>query len=252
MITPPSRSVLKEAWFWSVVFFLISLGFPIVFPNADSVPLMYFGWTLWGLTLALLLLAFWLQPVGKRWAKIVLSFVAVFVFLLAAHRNIVQRLRPSFVFMAPGVVLNGDTWDFITNHRGPKSSFNVQILFMDEDRKNYLTRTKTSLTPDDINSEQALWALPEVNPLGRGNIFAQQLIWKPFNLSFSHFTAEITWRDGSVHEELQIARVQDKWQYAMRVNDRESGKRLIWCRDKDFPSNETLPPCFPDVVKESN
>jgi hypothetical protein len=225
---------------------------PIVFPKAESDHLVYFGWTLWGLTLALFLLGFWLQIVWKRWVKGALAFVAVFVFFWVAHRNIVQRLRPSFVFMVPGVVLNGDTWDFITNHRGPKSSSNVQILFIDEDRKYYLTRNKTSLTPDDINSEQALWALPEVNPMGRGNIFAQQLVWKPFNLSLSHFTAEITWRDGSVHEELQIARVQGKWQYAMQVNDRESGKRLIWCSDKEFPSNETLPPCFPDVIKESN
>ena len=109
VVTHPSHSMLKEAWVWSVFFFLISLGFPIVFPNADSAPLVYFGWTLWGLTLALFLLGFWLQVVGKRWAKGALAFVAAFAFLWAAHRNIVQRLRPSFVFVAPGAVLNGDS-----------------------------------------------------------------------------------------------------------------------------------------------
>jgi hypothetical protein len=124
----------------------------------------------------------------------------------------------------------------------------VQVLFIDEDRKDY-ARTQTSFTPADVNSYQTLWSLPEVNPMGRGSIFAQQMFWKPFNLPHSRFTAEITWRDGGVHEELQIAKVNEKWQYAMQVSDRESKKELIRCRDKDFPSTEALPPCFPDLTQ---
>jgi len=87
--------------------------------------------------------------------------------------------------------------------------------------------------------------------MNRGSIFVAPLLWKPFNLSFSRFTAEITWREGSVHEEIQIARVADKWQYSIRVTDRENGRRLIQCHDKDFPSSEPMPPCFPNVIQPS-
>lgn len=248
---PRTHRLLKKPWFWSVLSFFVALGFPIVVPNAESIFAVYFGWLLWSLPVVLFLAGLWQESRFPQWINSVLVLACAATFLWAAHRNIVDRLRPSFVFIAPGVVLNGDTWDFLANHRGPKTSYNTQILFIDEDRKDYLTRTQTSLTPADINSCQVLWALPEVNPMGRGNIFAQQFLWKPFNLSFSHFTAEITWRDGSVHEEIQIARVKDKWQYALRVSDRESGKRLIWCRDSEFPSSDAMPPCFPQVTEPS-
>jgi hypothetical protein len=210
---------------------------------------VYCGWFLWGLTVALFLVGVWQQLKSPRWAKLLLVLASASVFLWAAHRSIIERLKPSFVYISPGVIFNGDTWDFIANHRGSRTSFSVQMLFIDEDRKDYLSRTQTSFTPADVTSYQTLWSLPEVNPMGRGNIFAQQLLWKPFNLPRSRFTVEITWRDGGVHEELQIARVNEKWQYAMQVSDRESKKRLLWCRDKEFPSSEVLPPCFPDITQ---
>jgi hypothetical protein len=87
--------------------------------------------------------------------------------------------------------------------------------------------------------------------MGRGAIFTQQLLWKPFNLMFSHFTAIITWREGSVQEEIQIAKVKERWQYAISVTDRENGAKLISCHDRDFPSSEPLAACFPGVVQPS-
>ena len=243
-----THHLLKQSWFWTAVLFFIALGFPIVVPNADSPTVVYVGWFLWGLPVTLFLVGLWQQVKTPRWAKILLMLMGACIFLWIAHRNISQRLRPSFVYISPGVLLNGDTWDFIANHRGSKSSFNVQVLFVDDDRKDY-ARTQTSFTPADINSYQTLWSLPEVNPMGRGSIFAQQMFWKPFNLPHSRFTAEITWRDAGVHEELQIARVNEKWQYAMQVSERESKKKLLWCRDKEFPSSEVLPPCFPEVTE---
>jgi hypothetical protein len=247
--TTATHPLLKQSWFWTAVLFPISIGFSIVVPNADSPAVVYCGWFLWGLTVALFLVGVWQQLKSPRWAKLLLVLASASVFLWAAHRSIIERLKPSFVYISPGVIFNGDTWDFIANHRGSRTSFSVQMLFIDEDRKDYLSRTQTSFTPADVTSYQTLWSLPEVNPMGRGNIFAQQLLWKPFNLPRSRFTVEITWRDGGVHEELQIARVNEKWQYAMQVSDRESKKRLLWCRDKEFPSSEVLPPCFPDITQ---
>lgn len=237
---------------WTAVTVFLALGFRLVVPNPESTLAIYLGWLLWLPPAILLAIIFWQHFSWPLWIKTPSVCLFAVVFLWAAYRNIVGRLEPSFVFVAPGVVVNGDSWDFITNHRGPKSSSNVQILFIDEDRRNYLTRTQTYLTPSDISSYQALWSLPEVNPGGRGSIFAQQFIWKPFNFQLSHLTAEITWRDGTVHEDIRIARVDNKWQYLMQVTDPESGKKLISCRDKDFPSSEVLVPCFPDVVKMSN
>jgi hypothetical protein len=244
-----NQQIVTRPWFWSIVSFFAALGFPLILPTTDSPIVVYSGWLLWSFPIGLFLIGLWQQLGIPRWTKTVLVLAVAALFSWAAHRNIIERLKPSFAFIVPGVVLNGDEWDFIANHRGSKSSSNVQVLFTDEDRKDYLTHSQTSLTPADINSYQVLWSLPEVNPMGRGSIFAQQLIWKPFNLEHSHFTAEITWRDGSIHEELQIARINEKWQYAMRISDRETGKNLVWCRDKDFPSSDAVPVCFPEMTQ---
>lgn len=243
-----THHLLKQSWFWTAVLFFIALGFSIFVPDGDSPTVVCLGWFLWGLPVTLFLLGLCQQLKTTLWAKTVLMLTGACIFLWLAHRNITQRPRPSFVYISPGVLLNGDTWDFNANHRGSQSSFHVQVLFVDEDRKDY-ARTQTSFTPADINSYQTVWSLPKVSAMGRGNILAQQMLWKPFNLPHSRFTAEITWRDGAVHEELQIARVNEKWQYAMQVSERGSKKKLLWCRDKEFPSSEVLPPCFPDVTQ---
>ena len=173
------------------------------------------------------------------------------VFLWFAQRNIAERLKPSFVFVVPGVWLNEDAWAFLINHRGPKTSYNTQILFVDQDRKNALKHRQTSLSPADIDTFQVLLSFPEVNPMGSGSIFAQQFQWKPLNSTRSRFNAEITWRDGAVHQELEIAKVQEKWTYRIKVIDRDSGKILFWCRDKDYPSAEPTSPCLPRVAQPS-
>jgi len=247
--TQSKRPLLKEAGFWTAILFLLSLGFPIVFPDTGSAPTVYLGWGFWGLTLVLFLVAIHQHSVMPLWVMVGCSLVALAAFLWIARRSISYRLRPSFVYMVPGVVLNGDTWDFIANHRGPKSSQAVQVLFIDNDRKDYLRSTQRELSVADLNSYQIIWNLPEVNPMGHGSIFAQQLLWKPFSLEHSHFSAEITWRDGSVHEEIEIAKIQDKWQYSMTVTDRDTSTTLLSCRDAGLASGEALAPCFPGFTQ---
>ncbi len=237
----------KTDWFGVVVPLLISFGLTIIIINNDAPGVLIVAWL--GVTVAI---AWSLVKLLKRfpwawWKKsIPIGFAMVIVFCVA-YWDIGQRLRPSFVFVIPGVLLNGDTWDFIVNHRGPKTGYNAQILFVDDDRLEYLRRTTKTLSPQDLNSYQLLLSLPEVNPKGRGTIFAKQFQWKPFSLANSHFTAEITWRDGAAHEEIHIVRVQDKWKYAISLNDRETGKSLVHCKDDGFPSLESLPACFPGI-----
>jgi hypothetical protein len=246
-----NRSSFKTEWFGAIFPLVLGLGVQYVIP-IESAFGAYFGWFCYAVALGLLLRLLWKQIAWLRFAKGLLVCVIAGVFLWVAQRNIVERLRPSFVFAAPGVWLNEDTWAFLMNHRGPKTSYNTQILFVDQDRKDALTHMQTSLSPADINIFQGLLSFSEVNPMGRGSIFAQQFLWKPFSPTHSHFNAEITWRDGAVHQELEIAKRQEKWTYRMKVIDRDSGKILLWCHDKDFPSNEPTPPCFPAAVQPSN
>jgi len=157
---------------------------------------------------------------------------------------------PSFVFVVPGVVLNGNSWDFIVNHRGPQPSFHVEILFVDDMKKEQTTRGKTSLTVDELSSYQIILRYPEIDPRGRGSIYATQFIWTPPVLDHERYAVDITWRERRVHQKLQIERVEGKWLWATQVTDGESGKLLVDCKDIGFPYG---PPkskaCFPEMLQ---
>jgi hypothetical protein len=191
----------------------------------------------------------------KLWKASRFSFLINFNIALActitlciiANWNISERLRPSYVFIHPGIWSLDGRWDLLVNHRGPKTSYGVQILFVDEDRLEVLRHSNQSLSLADVDSYQTMFSIPEVNPKGHGTIFAKQFFWRPFSPEKSHFTSEITWRDGRVHEDIRIVRVQGKWAYAMSVKDPETGTRLFDCKDANFPSLEALPSCFPSI-----
>jgi len=237
----------QTEWFGLVLGLLVTFALSIIIINNDSKTVVISAWLAMAVAVGLVLYKLWKAVSWAVWEKVVAVSVTMIVFGYFASTSIRDRLRPSYVFVAPGVWLNNDTWYLLVNHRGPKTSSNVQILFQDADRGEYLRRTQQSLSADDLNSEQFLVNFPEINPLGRGSIFAQHFLWKPFSPQHSHFSATVTWRDGGVNEEIEIVKIQGKWAYAMKVSDRETGKELIHCRDKDFPSNEVLPACFPDV-----
>jgi hypothetical protein len=242
----------KTDWFGIVVPLLISFGLAIVIVNNEARAVIIGAWFCIAIALSWIAHKLWQGlrwAVWKKYASVIL-LAAVFIFL--AHANIRERLRPSFVFVSPGVLLNNDTWYMIENHRGPKTSYNGQILFTDVDRLDFLRLSQQSFSDADTRSYTVLIPFSEVNPMGRGNIFAQHFLWKPFTLSHSHFTADITWRDGGVTEELEIANVQDKWVDSIKVRDRETGKELLRCHDEKFPSSEAAPPCFPDVTQPGN
>src|SRR6267154_2215889 len=234
-------------WFGIVFPLLISFALAVPIINNESPTVLIFAWLGVGVAFAWSLVKLLDRFSWALWKKTIPIGVAMAIVFCAAYWNITERLRPSFVFVTPGPLFNGDTWDFIVNHRGSKTNYNVQILFVDDDRLEYLQRTTQSVTSQDMNSFQLLLPLSEVNPKGRGTIFARQFQWKPFSLGNSHFTAEITWRDGAAHEEIRIARVQDNWKYAIFLSDKESGKSLFHCKDDGFPSAESLPVCFPGI-----
>jgi hypothetical protein len=246
-----NRSLHKADWLQPILFLVLGLGFQYVI-LVESTFGVYFGWGCSAIALGFFLYLMWKQISWPRSVKVPLACVITVVFLWSAYHIIKERLRPSFVFVTPVSMIPEDTWYFGINHRGPKTSYGTQILFVDQDRADFMKRTQTSLSPSDMNSFQVLLSFPEVNPMGHGNIYQLIFPWKPFSPTHSRFNADITWRDGTVHQELEIAKVQEKWTYRMKITDRHSEKILLWCKDSDFPSHEPIGPCFPDVVQLSN
>ena len=159
---------------------------------------------------------------------------------------------PPYVFVAPGVVLNGYTWLFIVNHRGRGSVFNVKIWFEDMDLRNAGVHDHN---PVLLERSAQMFEFPEV---GGNEMFATRFLWKPPTLEHNHFEMRITARDGlTLNESVLIERVEGNYQYAIALDDLGGSRSLLLCRDPGFPiqkfqpQSRTLPSCFPGVVKKT-
>ena len=113
--------------------------------------------------------------------KTIIAALLVLAFIIVDAAWIRYATRPSFVFLIPGVWLNGDTWDFIVNHRGREPLYNVEIVLVDEDRAASL-RAQGAITPADVATEQTVVRFPEIHPKGGGSTFVKQILWKSFSL----------------------------------------------------------------------
>lgn len=162
-------------------------------------------------------------------------------------------VRPSFSFVVPCVFVNGNSWDFCINHRGPKASHLVEILFVDLDRRReVLKNNPAGITQNNIDSYERLISLPEVDPKGLGHIFATQFLWTSAVPQHEHYSIDITSREERVHQDLQMELVDRKWVWATQITDADSGKKLLSCRDPGFPYGpETPVRCFPEVSEYS-
>jgi len=238
----------KINWFELTVPLLIGFGLTVLVANNDAQTVVIAAWAGIFLSAAWLAHKLWTHVSFASWKKSIAALVAASLLSWFAYSSIQERLRPSYVFLNPGPWLLDGRWDLVVNHRGSKTSYGVQILFVDEDRLDSLKRSQKVLSPADLDSYQAILTIPEVNPKGRGTVFAKQFIWRPFSPEKSHFTVEITWRDGRAHEDLRIARVQEKWAYAMSLSNPETGRHLFDCKDPNYPSQDALPACFPGIV----
>jgi hypothetical protein len=222
-----------------------------VFPTE---PNAYLGSALFFAAFGCLLAAFWDQFAWNKSTKIIACVIAVIVFSTGDVFWVRYLTRPTFVFVNPGVWLNGNSWDFVMNHRGPKTSFDVDVLFQDSDKVEALKQQSEQLSPSDIAGSEHQLHFDEINPKGRGSLFALQFIWQPFSPNLGHYSIEITTRDGHEHQELEIARVDGKWLYETRVKDAESGDVLLDCKDLGFPAEERQgrKPCFPSISQYGN
>jgi hypothetical protein len=191
----PNRSLFSHEWFGVIVPLFLGLGAQFVIPFESTFG-VWFGWICFAVALGFSVHLLWKHIAWPRTVKALLACIIAAAFLWLAHRTIEERLQPSFIFVTPAFWIPGDTWDFLINHRGPKTSYSPQILFVDKDRQDYMRHTQPSLSIADINAIQILLSFPDVNPRGHGSIFAHQFRWKLFAPAHAHFDVDITWRDG--------------------------------------------------------
>src|SRR5262249_47569426 len=124
-VHPAAKAALPEPktdWFGIVAPFFASLFFGVVLANNDSTTVTLVSW------LGMLIACAWTG--FKLWKASGLAFLlkfnialaATMVFALVANWNITERVQASYVFINPGLWFLDGRWDFIVNHRGPKTS----------------------------------------------------------------------------------------------------------------------------------
>ena len=205
------------------------------------------------ITLLLLLVAacllthvFFRAPLTIGWNKSWKVVMTLFVWVVAFWVCWLKKPQLSYVYVAPAVWLPDGRWVFIINHRGPEAVSRTEILFQDQDKLENIKATQAGV--ENVESYEKLLKFPEIDPEGRGSIYTPQFAWKPFSQERSHFTAAITSSTMNYDEDIYIARVADKWYFAMSLKERNS-KQIFECSDVGFPHSDSTfiagKPCFP-------
>ncbi len=223
-----------------------SWGFFVLAPN----PRVFFGSMLLVFGFISCAFAFWEYFEWSAKLKVPILAIATVASAIFGTRWVRDITRPSFTFVVPVIVVDGNSWDFVINHRGSKSSESVQMMFVDLDKRNVvLGEKKPLLTPQDMDSYERILTFLEVNPMGRDHLYAMQFIWTPLDFAHEHYEIEVTAKDRSVHQDLQIENVNGKWEWATQIKDTETGDQLLNCKDAEFPYGSKAPiRCFPEVT----
>ncbi len=108
---------------------LISSALAVPIINNESPTVLVFAWLGVAVALAWLMVKVLERCSRALWKKGISIGIPIAIVFCGAYWNIGERLRPSFVFLTPGPLFNGDTWDFIVSHRGSKTSYNVSDSF---------------------------------------------------------------------------------------------------------------------------
>ena len=159
----------------------------------------------------------------------------------------------SFVLVAPGPLMNGNTWDFIVSHKGKQLVDSIDLMFEDIDKLDYLQHTTPQGVAVSPNEYSMLIHIDRMYPKGRGSLFAKQFFWKPFSLEHGHYTIDISASTGRFHQELYIEKVAGKWKYGSNVADRDKHEIIFACRDAGFPASIgqniiATSKCWPDMI----
>jgi hypothetical protein len=161
------------------------------------------------------------------------------------------KKRRSFIFITPPLEVVKDSWDFIVALKGNEKIESIEILFVDMDMLEHLKTIKDSIDPKEYS---VLRRYEQMFPMGRGQLFANQFIWKPYSFEHGHFRADISTSTGRFHQELYIERFQGKWVYASKITDIDTHGLLFECRDALLPQSvapeiTATKKCWPDMVQ---
>jgi hypothetical protein len=183
--------------------------------------------------------------------------VSVFGLLsyLSFHIAFKSRIRivptPSFVYIAPGVWSPAprNLWLMLIRHYGPEPVNNIEIVFVDKDRQNAISK-KESATEQEIRGEQVTLHFPEIDPTE--GFWAKTFPWAPLDPDHEHFEIVEVCREGRFSEKLDIERVNKAWVWSMTVTDQLAKRVLIHCRDPFFPlrdhATDNVKRCFPEYT----
>jgi hypothetical protein len=244
---PPPTPESKTDLYGLIVGVLSGFFFAVVFVP-DNAFTLYSAWACSAVVLVLSIFKFSQKSRLVNGAFIVIGLTIIAV---SAFYQTQDRLRPSFVYIVPGFEIVGPqrAWAFLARPQGPNTVFNAQIMLIDIDKRDEVTRSgKQVLDATDIASYMTIVRYPEISKHNLNALSPKAIILIPYEFEDSHFEAAITWRDGGIHEDLAVARIRGKWNYRISVSDGTTGKLLVHCRDADYPSLEALPVCFPRLT----
>jgi len=121
------------------------------------------------------------------------------------------RQTPSFLFVFGVPLGDNDSaeWLMMLRHYGPNSTYNCDIAFYDDDRKNieheWLVKHPSSPYPPPGLAGESQWRIhiAEAGPEGSAGSFK----WNPLDPDRQHYTVSITCRDGAFEQRLEVTRV---------------------------------------------
>jgi hypothetical protein len=248
-VSKESRWLEKWSWIVALVALASGLGvsgYLILAPTPNAIV----GFVLISISLCVMALSLWFW---LRWKPLSKTLACVLFLSLAGYfsmRWVRKVTQPSFAYIVPGVVLGSsakamNSWDFIVTHHGPKSSESVQVEFKDKDRAQQVFQSHPALlTEAMMNSFRLELNFGDVNPGGRGQLYAKQFQWTPASLDHEHYEIAISAKDRNVAEDLEVEKVASGWTWYIRVKDRETGKQLFACKQGEFPYGDgRIPSC---------
>jgi hypothetical protein len=150
-------------------------------------------------------------------------------FVYANH----ELRKPSLVYVVPGFWSPSPVprWLMLVRHYGPQPVYNIELVFMDEDKRRAAAGNK-SMTPEQTAAMTATFHLTELDPTE--NFWATQFPWSPALPAHEHFSVVATSREGRFGETLTIEQTHGKWLYEMTIVNLRTQQIITKCRDVEF------------------
>jgi len=190
-----------------------------------------------------------------KWRKCLLALTVISAFLWINYIVIKSLTAPNFVYVKPGVAANPGQpnafWIFIVVHRGDSPLYNVLIGFNDLDKE----KQDSDSLKNGHGRVQWNHSLhyPEIDPVivGQPDAEIDSLYWTPGAIDDEHYYIHVNHRKGFGTEVLQVKKIGNDWQFAMKYTDDRTHKQLIECRDSKFPVDSEWQSALPSAITQN-